>query len=261
MAPGTGGGKNALSASLVDAPLTGPLSDYIASLTAAAKVSGSRPETRGDARGQSAFYTKEGRQYGLLVVEDQGHAHGIYVQGEEAAFARQRASIDEMMASFTLERASRYPESRNERFGYTVRLPPSWKESRSLSSSSGDTSMAQFVSPAAGVDRDRSTIHVSLTITTERLKTGNVDTFYAATREKLGDAYKITSHTPWKGGYLDTETIETPMAMSRAKRFYQAAGGRGYTLTFEAREDVFHKLSPWCDLIASTFEVVSSKAP
>ena len=48
---------------------------------------------------------------------------------------------------------------------------------------------------------------------------------------------------------------ETPMSASRVKRFYLVAGGRGYSLAFEAREDVFARVSRWCDLIAETFKV------
>jgi hypothetical protein len=260
LAPGQSGGKSALSASLLDAPLSGSLLDYANSVAAGAKIEAKREETRGGAGGLSLVYSKDGRRYGIVLVEEQGHAHGFYVQGEEGVFERQRAVVDEMMASFNLERASTYPVQAYERFGYALRVPPSWRESRKMSSSTADTSMVQLVSPPAGVDRDRSTVHVSLTIASEPVKKGGLEEFYSATREKLGDAYKVTSHAAWREGYLDTESIETPVAMSRAKRFYRVAGGRGYTLTFEAREDVFYRLSAWCDLIASTFEVLSSKA-
>ena len=46
--------------------------------------------------------------------------------------------------------------------------------------------------------------------------------------------------------------IETPVAISYVKRFYFAEGGRGCSLTFEAREDVFPRASRWADFIAST---------
>ena len=45
---------------------------------------------------------------------------------------------------------------------------------------------------------------------------------------------------------------ETPVAVSYVKRYYFAQGGRGYSLTFEAREDVFPRVSRWADYIAST---------
>jgi len=45
---------------------------------------------------------------------------------------------------------------------------------------------------------------------------------------------------------------ETPVAVSFVKRFYFAEAGRGCSLTFEAREDVFPRASRWADFIAST---------
>jgi hypothetical protein len=45
---------------------------------------------------------------------------------------------------------------------------------------------------------------------------------------------------------------ETPVSTLRVKLF-RAADGRGYSLAFEAREDVYARVvSGWCDLIADT---------
>ena len=60
------------------------------------------------------------------------------------------------------------------------------------------------------------------------------------------------SHAAFKGGYVDTMRIETPVAISYVKRYYFAQGGRGCSLSFEAREDVFPRASRWADYIAST---------
>jgi hypothetical protein len=59
----------------------------------------------------------------------------------------------------------------------------------------------------------------------------------------------------WGDGYADVMQTETPLSASRLKRFYRVAGGRGYSLAFEAREDVFHGVAPWFDLIAGTLKV------
>ena len=78
---------------------------------------------------------------------------------------------------------------------------------------------------------------------------------------KLGEAFKVISHTPWNGGYADVIWVETPMAVSRNKRFYRMADGRGYTVAFEARDDVYPRVSKWCDMIASTLKVGSEVGP
>jgi len=55
--------------------------------------------------------------------------------------------------------------------------------------------------------------------------------------------------------------VETPMAVSRAKRFYRLVEGRGYALAFEARDDIYPRVSRWCDMIASTLKVGSEVGP
>ena len=47
---------------------------------------------------------------------------------------------------------------------------------------------------------------------------------------------------------------ETPVSVSRVKRYYQVVGRRGYSLTFESRDDVYVRAFRWYDLIASTFK-------
>ena len=65
---------------------------------------------------------------------------------------------------------------------------------------------------------------------------GSVDGYYAATMAKLGDTVVALSHAPWRGGYVDLLHSETPVAVTRGKRYYRVAGGRGYTLACDARE-------------------------
>ncbi len=62
---------------------------------------------------------------------------------------------------------------------------------------------------------------------------------------------------PWKDGYVDLMHTETSMAASREKRFYRVSGGRGYTLSFVARDDVFHLVSSWFDTIAGSLKTGS----
>jgi hypothetical protein len=82
-----------------------------------------------------------------------------------------------------------------------------------------------------------------------------VDTFYKATMDKLGNAVQVLSHAPWNGGYVDVLHSETPVAVSRGKRWYRVADGRGYVLALEARDDIYHRANRWCDLMAATLRV------
>ncbi len=177
--------------------------------------------------------------------------YGLYAQGDAASFEKERPVLDEMARSLSLERPATYAEEKNEKFGFSIRIPPSWRAIKTFTG--GGTFMKQFTSPTLAAER-RQTINASLTLTAEPVE-GDVDAFYVATMHKFGDAYVILNHARWRDGYVDLLHSETPVAVSRGKRYFRGADGRGYGLAFEAREDVFPKVSRWCDLIAATLKV------
>ena len=76
-------------------------------------------------------------------------------------------------------------------------------------------------------------------------------------RDRLGEPYRLLNHALWRDGYVDIMRSETPMAISQVKRFYRVRDGRGYTLAFEARDDIYHRVARWADLIAATLRVGS----
>lgn len=179
--------------------------------------------------------------------------YGLYAQGEAAGFEAEWPHIEEMMRSFSLERTALYPEERNEPFAFSLRVPPSWRSARAFSSAG--TFLQQYTSPAFGTDK-RQTVHASLTLTVEPAGgDGSVDSYYRTTMAKLGDTVAALSHTPWRGGYMDVLHSETPVAVTRGKRYYRVADGRGYTLACEGRDDIYPRVSRWCDMIAGTLEV------
>jgi hypothetical protein len=181
--------------------------------------------------------------------------YGLYAQGDAAAFEAERPRVEEMLRSLALERVALYPEVRNEKFGFAIRIPPSWPATRTFSNTG--TFLQQYASPAFGAEK-RQTVHAFLTLTVEAIGgDATVDTYYKATMVKLGDAFAVLSHAAWRGGYVDVLRSETGVAESRGKRFYRAADGRGFTLAFDAREDIYPRVSRWCDMIASTLEVGS----
>jgi hypothetical protein len=181
------------------------------------------------------------------------YVYGLYAQGEAGAFDSQLPVVEEMMRSLTLERPAQYPEVKNDKFGFALRVPPPWRQARSFSS--GNTFLQQYTSPAFGADK-RQTVHASLTLTVEPAAgDGTVDAYYKANMDKAGDTVSVLSHTPWRGGYVDVLHSETPVAVTRAKRFFRAADGRGYTLACDARDDIYPKVSRWCDMIAATLRI------
>ncbi len=109
------------------------------------------------------------------------------------------------------------------------------------------------MSPALAVDKGRQTVHASLSVTFETVpEGGGLAEYYETARRRLGDNFQLTNHAAFKGGYVDTMRTETPVAISYVKRYYFAQRGRGCSLSFEAREDVFPRASRWADYIAST---------
>ena len=65
----------------------------------------------------------------------------------------------------------------------------------------------------------------------------------------------VLTHAPWRDGYVDVLHSETPVAVSRSRRYYRTAAGRGYSLALEARDDIYPRVWHWCDMIAATLEV------
>jgi len=161
-----------------------------------------------------------------------------------------------MFGSLTLERPASYPLQRNDRFGLSLRMPPSWRASRSFSGR--DRLLMQFTSPALAAEDDGRTVHAALTLTVESLpEESDLESFYTSARERLNPSFDVWRHEPWGDGYEDLMHTETSMASSREKRFYRVSGGRGYTLSFVGRDDVFHLVSSWFDTIAGSLKVGS----
>jgi hypothetical protein len=248
--------KPPISVTLLAGPYSGGVEEYAQLYLAGNTVSSSRDEERQGAQGKSyVFSSADGAtRHSLLLFKDESRVFGLYSQGETPAFARSQAILDEMARSLTLERASSYRDVRDRKFAFAVRIPPSWAESRRFAGPK--TLLLQFTSPAIGADKGGETVHASLTLTVEDIGSeGNVDSYYEDVRRKLGSAFEVVGHQRWRDGYSDVMAAETSMAVSRVKRFYRAAGGRGYSLAFEAREDVYFRVARWCDLIAGTLEI------
>lgn len=247
--------KSAVSVALLAEPLEGSVDQHAQRYLAGQTVASSRDVSRQGLSGKSwRFASTDGAtRYSLLLLAEDGRAYGLYGQGEAARFEPHEAAVDEMEASLSPERPERYPEHRNDALGFSVRVPESWRTTRNFSG--GSTYLMQFTSPALGAENGQ-TVHAALTLTSEAAPgDGSLDAFYKAIRGRLGEPFRVTSHAPWKDGYVDVERAESPMAVSRVKRFYRVHQGRGYTLAFEGREDVFHRVSRWCDIIAATLAV------
>jgi hypothetical protein len=254
--------KPAVSVTLLAGPLAMSLDDYAQKYLAGNPPSTTRDETRAGARGKAYRFTSAGgaMRHSLLLFQEAERVYGLYSQADAPLFESHLADIDEMEGSLTLERPENYPEHRNDKFRFSIRVPPSWRATRTFSGSG--TFLTQFASPALTADRSRQTVHASLTLTVEPVAAdATAETFQAETMRKLGEAFKILSHTPWNGGYADVLWVETPMAVSRNKRFYRVADGHGYTLAFEARDDAYPRVSKWCDIIASTLKVGPEVGP
>jgi hypothetical protein len=223
-------------------------------------VEGARDASRDGLAGKAwRFASPDGaRRYSLLLRADQGQVLGLYTQAAADRFREYEPAVDEMEKSLVPERPDRYPEHRSAKLGFRLRVPESWKATRNFSSDT--THLMQFTSPALGAEAGQ-TVHATLGLTAEPAPGGGLEGYYKAVRGRLGDAFAAVRHEPWKDGYVDLERTETQFAVSRAKRFYRVHEGRGYVLACEARDDVFHRVSRWCDIIASTLAVGPEVTP
>jgi hypothetical protein len=256
----TGGGR--LSATLLVAPRTSTLDEYAGAYLQGAKVTSTRDDSRQGARGRAfAYLSADGRtESSLLLLQDGPRIYGLLVQGDPPLVAAHRATLARLQRSLALERPAHYPEHARPRFGYSLRVPPSWKESREFS---GEAShFVQFTSPPLLAEKEGATVHAFLAVSVEAAPDGDdLDAFYEAQRRKLGEAFVRLNHLPWNRGYLDVLSTETQVSASRSKRFYRVGGGRGYSLTCEAREDAYPRITAWCDIIASTLKIGGEATP
>lgn len=254
--------KPAVSVTLLVGARGGSVEEYAQSYLTGNTVLRTRDETRGPASGKSfLFQSGDGAiRYSLLLLKEDERVYGLYAQGEPEHFERNLNVLEEMARSLTLERPASYPEQRNQRFAFAIRMPASWKETRQFSGAG--SFLLQYRSPALAADRDRDPVHASLTLSVEPIPDrGGIQEYYDSTRSKLGESIQLLSHNKWKDGYADVMRTETSVTVSRVKRFYRADSGRGYSMTFEARDDVFGRVSRWSDLIADTLKVGAELGP
>ena len=239
------------SVGTVGATLDSFAQPYLAGLTISERLDEDRPAARGLLW---SAVTPDGKsRHRLLLLQEENRVYGLHAQGSADGFSEHEPVVTEMMKSFALERWANYTEERNESLRFSVRIPPTWKSTRTFSG--GGSYLKQFTSPALGMDKGGQTAHASLTITVEDVAaSATADSFHAATQAKLGENFQLLGHTRWKDGYSDLLRTETPMAESRGKRYYRLAEGRAYTLAFEARADVYPRVSRWCDMIAATLK-------
>lgn len=251
LAPGPPG-PAPVSVTLLAGTMTVPVDEYARTYLAENTVASTRPEERQGVGGRSwVFASADGKtSYRLLLLARGERVLGLYAQGEAAAAARKAAALDEMFSSLTIERPDLYPVTEFKEQRASLGLPASWRETRRFSG--GGTLVANYVSPPLAVDKGQA-VHASLAVTFEAVpEGGGLAEYYEATRRRLGENFQVRSHASFKGGYVDTMRTETPVAASFVKRFYFAEGGRGCSLSFEAREDVFPRASRWADYIVST---------
>jgi hypothetical protein len=265
LAPPTApGNKTDVSVTLLAGPLSVPVEEYAQSYLAGNTPGSSEEVERQGARGRAwTFASPEGTtRHRLMLVAEDARLWGLYVQGEAAALGRHASAVEEMWKSFTLERPELYPEQRWDDFGVALAVPPSWRESREFSSRR--TLLVQFTSPALAVQSGSGqTVHASLAMTVEEVPEGaDVEAFYQAMRARLGENLRVLSHESWgDDGLVDVMRTETSVAVSYVKRFFLVKGTRGCSLAFEARDDVYWRVDPWADMIASTLRLAAEGPP
>ncbi len=248
--------KPAVSIVLVAGQLASTLDAFAQPYLAGLTVSETREEARPGARGRTwSTISADGKtRQRLLLLQEDTRVYGLHAQGDADGFAAHEPAIQEMIRSFSLERWALYTEERNDPYRYAIRLPPTWKSTRTFSG--GGTLLKQFTSPALGMDKGGQTVHAALTLTVEDVPAASTaEAFHTAMQAKLGPNFQLLGHTAWKDGFVDLLRTETPMSESRGKRFYRLAAGRAYTLAFEARGDVYPRVSRWCDMIAASLKV------
>jgi hypothetical protein len=249
-------GRSPVSVTLWAAATEASLESYAETYLEGHTLDGTRAEDRPGVTGRSwAFAAADGSvRHRLLLLSLGDRVVGLHARGEPEAMERLAPVLDEMSSSLAVERPESYPVTAFDEQRASLGLPPSWRETRRFSG--GGTLVTSFVSPAMAVDEGGQALHASLSVTFERVpEGGGLREYYDASRRRLGENFQITSHAAFREGYVDVMRTETPVAVTYVKRFYFAREGRGCSLAFEAREDVFLPASRWADYIASTLRL------
>ncbi|HET7295386.1 MAG TPA: hypothetical protein VFM88_23415 [Vicinamibacteria bacterium] len=245
-------------------PLPGTLEEYAQGYLTGNAAATERAVERSGAKGREYEYASaDGKtRYRLLLVADPPRVYGLYAQGPAATWEAQRGTLEAIAESLSLERPKLYPVTKDERFAFAIAVPASWRETRRFASR--ETLMLQYASPALAMDRGNQRVHAALTVTVEPApEKDDLEAYYDATLRKLGDAFQVVAHDPWRagGGYVDVMAVESAVSESRIKRFFAVRGERGFSLVFESREDVFPRFHRWADFIAATFQAPPGAPP
>lgn len=253
-------GKSSVSATLLVAAHAGSLDDYAQSYLSGKGAPSVQDASRQGVSGRVWRYgSADGQQrFVLLLLQQGGRVYGIYEQAPAADFERHRRALEAIEQSLTLERPETWTERRADGQPLALRLPSSWTAGQSFAT--GGTYFMQFLSPALAIEKGQ-TVHASMTASVEPAPAGTLEGYYQAGRARQGDAYKVFTHVPWRGGYVDMMRAETPISVARVKRYVWTRGTRGYSLSCEAREDVFPRVTRWCDAIASTLVIEGQPLP
>jgi hypothetical protein len=263
LAPSSGPQRTAaVSATLLVGPLAGTVEDYAQSYLAGNVLASEQAEKRPGLSGRSyTFVSSDGqKRFALLLLKEiepppgqqVPRVFGLFCQGQAEPFERYHPILEQMAASLGLERVQDYVVHEVPERQLLLRLPKSWRHVRRLTADG--TRIDHFTSPPLGVEEGGTTVHASLTVTVGPAPHG-LDAYYNEVRRKLGPNFEVVNHAKWKDGYMDLMAVETQMASSRIRRFYRVSGKAGYSLAFEARNDVFYGASPWFDFIAETLRV------
>ena len=254
LAPGAGPEKKpAVSVTLLAGPLGVPVEQYAATYLAENKLESSKDEERQGTSGHSYAFTSAdgGMRYSLLLLAAEQKVYGLYAQGDAASFAKHVDAVAEMQKSFTLERPRPGRSSVARASTSRCACPPPGP--RPAASPAAGTLLLQYTSPPLLAERGGQTVHASLTVTVEALAQDGLEPFYQATRAKLGEAFQVQPRALGRR-LRGRDALRDARSVSRVKRYYQVVGRRGYSLTFESRDDVYVRAFRWYDLIASTFK-------
>lgn len=253
-----GGTTPGLSVTLFVGPLAGrTLGNYATTYLEGGTPESERETTRAGLPGREYRYADaDGRTaHALLLLEAGDRLYGLHARGPRADLEAFEPALERMRSGLRVERTEDWPLRREAGHGFALRVPESWPEARRFAGN--DRLLVVHTSPLMAVDAGGQPVHASFSVTVEKLAAGvaDADAFYNDVRMKLGDSYAVVSHAPWQDGFVDVMKSETTLSGVRVKRYYRVRDGRGYVLSYEAREDVFHRFARWFDRIAGSFEL------
>ena len=202
------------------------------------------------------FVSDDGEESSQLMLADVDDTlYGLYLRGEARTLEAYDDIINRMFDEFSLERAEFFDAYEAPGGDIVIKHPRSWERTHAAAES-GQSLFVSFRSTPLAVEKDGTTVHVTLEVTVNKAEPNTtVESFYSVRTELLGDSYRLVRHEVLEdvGAISTLYSVETQLASYLERTVYFVQDEKTYIYKFNARNLVYYAIEPWIDDIVGSF--------